>query len=259
ARSQAARNGALRRRSPASITTRQSGEATGSSASTAAAKLRPPAFTQTARRLPNSGMVVASSTSRVGSPASASPSKRTSENGSAGSSTAARTSASARSRTRPASWPNTSTTGCAGLGLATKASICGPLRATITCFSSVRLALRVDDGFELAEHAHAGQQLREAAVGLAFLLDRGDEFAVLELDAVHRHVDLGHVDLVVLAVGEVVVERLVGAVVADVAEERAERPVIVERQRQREDRAGRRARDDAHVHRDIELRMDRPL
>src|SRR5262249_17517406 len=82
----------------------------------------------------------------------------------------------------------------------------------------VRLALRIDDLLELAEHVHAGQQLLQARVRLALLLDGGDELAVLELDAVHRDVNLRHIDLVVLAVGEIVVERLVGAVVADVAE-----------------------------------------
>src|SRR5262252_1502119 len=81
--------------------------------------------------------------------------------------------------------------------------------------SRVRLALRVDDLLELAEHPHAGQELGEAAVRLALFLDRGDELAVLELDAVHRHVDLGDVDLVVLAVAQVVVKGLVGAVVGD--------------------------------------------
>src|SRR5262245_13847373 len=94
--------------------------------------------------------------------------------------------------------------------------------------SCVRLAARVYDLFELAEHAHAGKQLGEAGVRLALFLDRGDEFPVLEFDAVHRHVHLGYVDRVLLSVGQVVVERLVGTVVADVAEERAERPVIVE-------------------------------
>ena len=104
-----------------------------------------------------------------------------------------------------------------------------------------------------------GRSCCRTAVRLALLLDRLDELAVLELDAVHRHVDLRHVDLVVLAVAQVVVERLERAVVADVAEEAAERPVVVERQRQRQHRARRRLRDDAHVHRDVELRMDRAL
>jgi len=78
ARSHSARSGALRLRSPASITTRQSGDVAAMSASTAGAKLRLPALTQTARRPPNSGMVLASSTRRVGSPASSSPSSRAS-------------------------------------------------------------------------------------------------------------------------------------------------------------------------------------
>src|SRR5258708_14970493 len=90
----------------------------------------------------------------------------------------------------------------------------------------VRLALRIDDLLELAEHAHARQQLRQTGVRLALLLDRGDELAVLELDAVHGDVDLGHVDLVVLAVAESVLERLVGSVVPDVAEKRPRRPPV---------------------------------
>src|SRR5437764_13823562 len=117
----------------------------------------------------------------------------------------------------------------------------------------VRLALRIDDLLELAQNAHAGEELGEAAVRLALLLDRRDELAVLQLDAVHRDVDLGDVDLGVLAVGEVVVERLEGAVIADVAEEAAERAVVVERQREREDCAGRHLADDPHVHGDLQL------
>src|SRR5262249_32379390 len=123
----------------------------------------------------------------------------------------------------------------------------------------VRLALRVDDLLELAEHVHAGQDLLQAGVRLTLVLDRRDELAVLELDAVHRDVDLGDVDLVVLAVAQVVVERLVGTVIADVAEERAQRTVVVERERQSQDRARRHLGDDAHVHRNVELRMDRAL
>ena len=93
--------------------------------------------------------------------------------------------------------------------------------------SGVREALRVDDLLEPAEHVHAGQKLRQAAVRLALLLDRCDELAVLELDAVHRDVHFGDVDLVVLSVRQVVVKGLEGAVVADVAEEAAERPVAL--------------------------------
>src|SRR5262249_13245936 len=46
----------------------------------------------------------------------------------------------------------------------------------------VGLALRIDHLLELAERAHARQQLLQAAVRRALLLNRGDEFAVLQLD-----------------------------------------------------------------------------
>ena len=73
----------------------------------------------------------------------------------------------------------------------------------------------------LRQGAVAGQHLGDAGVGLAVLRDRPEELAVLQLDPVHRHVDVGHVDLLLLAVDQVVVARDVGAVVADVAEEGA--------------------------------------
>src|SRR5262249_37987865 len=61
-----------------------------------------------------------------------------------------------------------------------------PARGRTECLTlGVRLALRIDDLLELAEHVHAGQQLLQARVRLALLLDGGDELAVLELDAVH--------------------------------------------------------------------------
>ena len=81
------------------------------------------------------------------------------------------------------------------------------------------------------------QHLLHARVRLALLADRGEELAILQLDAVHRDIHLRDVDRVVLAVEQIVVARDVRAVVADVAEERAERTVVVERQRQRADRA----------------------
>src|SRR6202034_4648952 len=64
---------------------------------------------------------------------------------------------------------------------------------------SVRLALRVDDALKLAQHVHAGQKLRQAAIRLALLLDRRDELPVFEFDAIHGHIDFGQVDLVVFA------------------------------------------------------------
>ena len=68
--------------------------------------------------------------------------------------------------------------------------------------------------------------------------DGGEEFAILQLDAVHRHIDLRHVDGIVLAVHQFIVACDVGPVVADIAEKRAQGSVVVERQRQRADGAG---------------------
>jgi hypothetical protein len=92
----------------------------------------------------------------------------------------------------------------------------------------VRLAFRIDDPFEPTEYVHRGKKLREARIRFALFLDRGDELTILKLDPVHRHVDLRQIDLVVLVVDQIVVIGLVGAVVADVAEERTERAFIVE-------------------------------
>src|SRR5688500_12904361 len=91
------------------------------------------------------------------------------------------------------------------------------------------------------ERLHRRQYLRDARLRLALLADGCDELAILQLDAVHRHRDLGQVDLLVLAVEEIVVARDVGAVVADVAEERALRAIVVERQGERADGARRRS------------------
>src|SRR6516165_785596 len=99
----------------------------------------------------------------------------------------------------------------------------------------MRLPARVDDRFDLAQCFHARHHLRKAAIGLALFLDCRDELAILELDSVHGYVDFGEVDLILLAVEQIIVIGVVGAIVADVAEERAERAVIVERQRQGQD------------------------
>src|ERR1700735_3794140 len=84
---------------------------------------------------------------------------------------------------------------------------------------------------ELVEHLVARQDLRDAGVGFSALADGGEEFAILQFDAVHTDIDLAHVDLFVLAVEEIIVARDVGRGVADIAEEGAERPLIVERGR----------------------------
>ena len=116
------------------------------------------------------------------------------------------------------------TTGC-GHGFAVAAS-----RPAMTICLSLAAV-------EFVQDLVARQHLRDRCVRLAAFADRGEELAILQLDAVHRHVHLRHVDLFFLAGDEVVIARDLGAVVADVAEERAERAVIVERQRERADRA----------------------
>src|ERR1700732_1035763 len=102
----------------------------------------------------------------------------------------------------------------------------------------MRPALRVDDLFEPAENTHAGKHLRETRVGLSSFSYRCDKLAIFELDAVHGNVHLGHVNAIVLAVAQVVIEGLIGAVVADIAEEGTERTVVIERKGERQDRAG---------------------
>src|SRR3569832_1546110 len=81
---------------------------------------------------------------------------------------------------------------------------------------------------QLVKHLVARQHLRHARIRLPPFADRGNELAVLQLDAVHRHIDLRHVDLFFLAVEEIVVARDVRCRVADVAEEGAQRPFVVE-------------------------------
>src|SRR5512145_3298434 len=115
-------------------------------------------------------------------------------------------------------------------------------------------APRLELLLESVEHLVARQNLRDARVGLPSRADRREELAVLQLDPVHRDVDGGYVDFFVAAGQQVVVAGHVGAVVADVAEERAKRTVVVERQRERADRARGAAELDRHIHRDTELR-----
>src|SRR5690606_27216415 len=79
---------------------------------------------------------------------------------------------------------------------------------------------------EPVERTHRRQHLGDARVRLALLLDRGDELAVLQLDAVHRHGDARQIDLLVVAVEQIVVTRDVRALVADITEERALRAFV---------------------------------
>ena len=93
----------------------------------------------------------------------------------------------------------------------------------------------------------------------ATIADGGEELAVLQLDAVHAHIDLAHVDLFFLAGEQVVVARDVGGRVADVAEEGAQRAVVVEAQAQRADGAVGRLELDAHVHGNAQRGVDGAL
>ena len=98
-----------------------------------------------------------------------------------------------------------------------------------------------------------------ARVRLATFSNGGEKFAILQLDPVHRYVNFGDIDFFFLAAEEIVVARNIDAGVADVAEERAKRAVIVEREAERADRAVLRLELDRHVHGDSERRVNRPL
>src|SRR5580704_13332378 len=105
------------------------------------------------------------------------------------------------------------------------AGLFGPASGAFPAFDPRPHSRRVRSphpSLEVVEYPITGQHLRDTGVGFAALADRGEEFAVLQLDAVHADVDLAHVDLLVLAGEEIIVARDVGCGVADVAEERAE-------------------------------------
>src|SRR5690606_42058934 len=50
------------------------------------------------------------------------------------------------------------------------------------------------------QRAHRGHHLGDARVRLALFPDRGDELAILQLDAVHRHGNARQIDLLIVAV-----------------------------------------------------------
>src|SRR5262245_25897694 len=85
----------------------------------------------------------------------------------------------------------------------------------------------------------ARQDLCDAGVGLATLANGSKEFAVLQLDAVHRDVDLRNINLLLLPGHEVVIECDIRARVPDIAKEGSERSVVVEGKGQRADHATR--------------------
>src|SRR5918993_2271658 len=133
---------------------------------------------------------------------------------------------------------------------------CGPSSSLCSWFAR---CARSQDLPEAVEDVHGRQAPGDAGFGLAALAHGVGELAVLVLDAVGGQADTRHVDGLAVPVGQVVVARHIGARVADVAEGRAERAVVVERQRQRAQRTRGRPQPDGHVHGDAELGVGRAL
>src|SRR5581483_10446779 len=89
----------------------------------------------------------------------------------------------------------------------------------------------VQDLLQTIEHLHRGVALADVGIRLALFFNGREEFAILELDSVHRDRHFREVNLVLLTVFQIVIVGHVSAVVADIAEERAERALGVERER----------------------------
>jgi hypothetical protein len=58
---------------------------------------------------------------------------------------------------------------------------------------------------ETAQRLHRGQALRQAGIRFARFANGGEKFAILQLDAVRRDIDLRHFDGIVLAVQQFIV------------------------------------------------------
>src|SRR5437773_11599506 len=84
---------------------------------------------------------------------------------------------------------------------------------------------------------------------------RLEELAILQLDPVHRHVNMRHVDLLLLAIDQVVVAGDVRAVVADVSKEGPQGALVVEGQGKGTARPACALEVDRHVHRNAEGRV----
>src|SRR5690606_29508312 len=112
---------------------------------------------------------------------------------------------------------------------------------------------------EAMQNFVARQYLTHTGVGFSALFDGGKEFPVLKLDTIHGYVHLAHINGLFLAIDEVIVARNVSAIVTDVAEEGAERSVVVEREGQRTDFSGLGFELNGHVHGNAQFRMLRTL
>ena len=83
----------------------------------------------------------------------------------------------------------------------------------------------------LVKHAVTSHTLDNRRIWCAPFRNRCKELSVLQFDAVHRNVYAGHGNRIFVTIDKIVIPRYVGAVVTDLAEERAKRSIVVERQR----------------------------
>ncbi len=74
----------------------------------------------------------------------------------------------------------------------------------------------------------ARQHLSHTRVWLAAFFDGGKEFSVLQLNAVHRYIHFGHVNLLFLAGLQIIIASQVSASIADVSEISSQGAVVVE-------------------------------
>ena len=74
----------------------------------------------------------------------------------------------------------------------------------------------------------ARQNLGHTRVWLAAFFDGGKEFSVLQLNAIHRHIYFGHVNLLFLAGVQIIIASQVIAGIADLSEISSKGAVVVE-------------------------------
>src|SRR5205807_6551366 len=128
--------------------------------------------------------------------------------------------------------------------------------ASRTSFSRRKVLVLGDElPLELRERPIAGQDLGDTGVRFPMLVYSPEELPILQLDSVHRHVYVRNVDLLFLAIDQVVVAGDVRAVVADVSKEGPQGALVVEGQGKRTDRPACALELDRHVHGNAEGRV----
>src|SRR5690242_11240757 len=111
------------------------------------------------------------------------------------------------------------------LPLSAKTRDAGFCKCSLLTLNRRSLGLLIQNLLQPVEHLHRREALLHTRIRLALLLNRRKELAVLQLDPVHRHGHFRKINLVLVAIDEIVVISLIGPVIADVAEERANRPL----------------------------------